>query len=227
MSLRALTFNIRAGRNLAGELNLARTAEVIAAADADVVGLQEVDRQFGERSAWVDQMAALSEQLGWHGEFAPALDRGAGQYGIAILTPYEIRSFTGHRLGNQGTDPTVETRAAAHAEIAIGSRTVQVVNTHLEVRDRTERRHQAAQVRAVFDATSGPGLVMGDFNARCAQVPMLTAGLVSSGDRRTQPSRWPWRRIDHVLGRELSLVRTRVLDVQVSDHRPVWTEWAW
>src|SRR5690606_30062940 len=114
MSLRVLTFNIRAGRNLAGRLDLARTAEVIAEADADVVGLQEVDRQFSERSAWVDQTAALSEQLGWHARFAPALERGEGQYGIAILSPYEISSFTAHQLTNRGTDPRVETRAAAH-----------------------------------------------------------------------------------------------------------------
>ncbi|HSK08382.1 MAG TPA: endonuclease/exonuclease/phosphatase family protein, partial [Vicinamibacterales bacterium] len=74
-SLRVMTYNIHHGSgniectNVPGEaecaLDLDAIAEVIRMHDADVVGLQEVDR-FWRRSGTVDQPAYLAKVLGMH-----------------------------------------------------------------------------------------------------------------------------------------------------------------
>ncbi|MGH3356366.1 MAG: endonuclease/exonuclease/phosphatase family protein, partial [Nocardioidaceae bacterium] len=55
--IRVGTFNIRHGVGTAGVLDLEHTAGVIADLDVDVIGLQEVDRYWSERSAFTDQAA--------------------------------------------------------------------------------------------------------------------------------------------------------------------------
>ena len=57
MRLRVATFNIHHGVGADGRLDLTRTADVISATGASVVGLQEVDRTLSARSGWVDQAA--------------------------------------------------------------------------------------------------------------------------------------------------------------------------
>src|SRR5687768_38666 len=52
--LPVMTFNIHHGVGLDGRLDLARVAAVIRASGAEVIALQEVDRHYGERSAFAD-----------------------------------------------------------------------------------------------------------------------------------------------------------------------------
>src|SRR5215210_6993981 len=64
--LRVLTYNIRAGNG-----DIARIAETIRRFAPDVVGLQEVDVHWGERSEFEDQAALLGRLLGMQVRFAP------------------------------------------------------------------------------------------------------------------------------------------------------------
>jgi len=64
---RLATFNIRHGVGADGVLDLERVAAVIEQASADVVCLQEVDRNWGARSGFQDQTAWLAGRLGVHG----------------------------------------------------------------------------------------------------------------------------------------------------------------
>lgn len=239
--LRIMTFNILAGKDIHRELNLERTADVIAAAEPDVVGLQEVDRHYGERSEWADQTAELAARLGWTGEFSPGLDlepesgrSQRRQFGDAILTPHRMHSFTAHALTNlDGT--TDEPRGAGCAEIEIDGHRLQVINTHLDHRSPEQRRHQALQVRSLLDATDGPAVVLGDLNARPddPEVRLLSDGLRDAAESLDQaaaltyPSDSPTIRIDHIFARQLDPVRAVVLDVRASDHRPVLAEFSW
>lgn len=104
--MRVATWNLLHGMDIrAGRVDLGAVADGIAALDADVVAVQEVDREL-DRSGGVDQLAALAEKLGWHGAFAPALlgepvrrwdalpergpDPGGPAYGIGLLSPHPL-----------------------------------------------------------------------------------------------------------------------------------------
>lgn len=241
--LRVLTFNILTGHDLYGRLDLGRTADVIAATEPDVVGLQEVDRHYAERSEYADQTAELADRLGWSGEFSPGLDSDPEpgrsqrrQFGDAILTPHRIVRFTAHRLENlPSDDPGLETRGVGHAELEIAGRRLQVFNTHLDHRWPEHRQHQAQQVRALIDATAGPAVVTGDFNAarEDAEVEIIGSGFADAAAdldpqaALTFPSDVPNRRLDYVFARELRPVRAAVLNVRTSDHRPLLAELSW
>ena len=60
-SLGVLTFNIHHGAGTDDVLSLERIASVIKNSDADLVGLQEVDRHYSARSNWADQAAGVRE----------------------------------------------------------------------------------------------------------------------------------------------------------------------
>ena len=64
--LRVATYNIRAGNG-----DLQRTAETIRRFAPDIVGLQEVDVNWSERSAFEDQARTLGRLLGMQVRFAP------------------------------------------------------------------------------------------------------------------------------------------------------------
>jgi endonuclease/exonuclease/phosphatase family metal-dependent hydrolase len=104
--MRVATWNLLHGMDVRSRrVDLGAVADGIAALDADVVAVQEVDRELS-RSGGVDQIAALTDKLGWHGVFAPALlgepvrswdalpehsaDPGGPAYGIGLLSPHPL-----------------------------------------------------------------------------------------------------------------------------------------
>ena len=91
--LRVLSYNVRHCAGNSGDLNLARTARVIKAQQADVVALQEVDSVFSSRSDYKYQIKELAEATGMYGIFCSALTG----YGIGILCkeiPLSIRAVS-------------------------------------------------------------------------------------------------------------------------------------
>lgn len=81
-----MTFNIHHGAGTDGRLDLARVAEVIRTNSPDLVGLQEVDRRFGDRSGRADQASWLGRTLRMTARYGPAMTRGGSEYGNALLT---------------------------------------------------------------------------------------------------------------------------------------------
>ena len=96
-SMRIATYNIRHGRGSDDVLDLDRTARAIAALDADIVALQEVDEKV-RRSGNVDQAATLGKVLGMYHAFGSFMDYDGGRYGLAILSRWPIESFESWRL---------------------------------------------------------------------------------------------------------------------------------
>ena len=80
--LRVLSYNVKHCAGNKDGLNLARTASVISAQNADVVALQEVDSVFSSRSDYKYQIKELAEATGMYGIFCSALTG----YGIGILS---------------------------------------------------------------------------------------------------------------------------------------------
>ena len=239
VTVRVLTYNIRHGEGMDRVYDLARLADIMKAAEPDLIALQEVDRGT-ERSGGIDQLDVLADLLGMHGEFGRAIDFQGGQYGVAILSRWPL-----HYPDNQAlpaSPPYYEPRTALTVFTRAGERgpLIQFTTTHLDdARDSPDRMEQAMALNDLLVAGDGrPSILAGDFNARgeaellaildahwtniTATVPPDAQG--SGGNRRRLRS-------DFVFFRPADrwrVVEWRVIDAPlVSDHRPVLAVLEW
>src|SRR3954452_4417718 len=161
-----MTFNIHHGAGTDGRLDLNRTADVIRAAGADVVGLQEVDRHFGARSAFVDQATWLAEDLSMDVVFGANLDLDpivAGQprrqYGTAILSAHPILDWENTHLPRFDDH---EQRGLLRARISVEGVEIQAYDTHLQHDDAAERLVQAEEIVGLIGEPDEPVILLGD-----------------------------------------------------------------
>ena len=221
-AVRILVLNMHAGKTATSTDNLDAVGALIRSSDANLVLLQEVDRG-SARSGHVDQVARLQEMT---------------KYGIAVLSREEI--------GYSSTVPLpvkpVETRAGGSHEPRVAQALFfdvhgavwRAVNTHLDPVDGDSRAQEVAALLGVVreEKTAGTPLVVGgDFNSTPddpVMRPLQKAGLRDSwvecgqGDGLTYPADNPVKRIDYLfLGGNVRCISAQVLDVRVSDHRPL------
>ena len=187
-TLRVASYNIRHGVGSDGRLDLPRTAAAIAALGADVIGLQEVDDTFAERSAYEDQAARLAQMLGLQVCFAATIDLPAAagrerrrRYGLALLSRYEIVGHELHPLPGHPAHPAPrESRSVLRARLVPpGWPPLDVLVTHL---DNESHEHRLAQILPIVrcaDELDGPAVLLGDMNAdpRAPELaPLAAAG---------------------------------------------------
>jgi endonuclease/exonuclease/phosphatase family metal-dependent hydrolase len=219
--MRVATFNTchgSLGRDTSSDLD--RLVAACAALDADVLGLQEVDRGVS-RTGGVDQAAVIADRLGMACVYGPARRLPGGTMGNALLlrgslADVELVALTGRvRLGRR------DRRSALIARARVGDLSFSVAVTHLS----TAVVDNISQERRVLDALSvrpGPHLLVGDLNRRTRWVRWATAprGLqLVDDDVPTFPRRAPRIRIDHVVVSDLVASGPVVVDTGVSDHR--------
>lgn len=185
--LRAMSYNIAGGNG-----DLERIADVIRAAGADIVAVQEVDVHWSERSGWADQAAELGAMLEMNVRFGPiyslpgdrashadtsvatmpSVERDAHprEFGLAILSRHPIVEFRNHvipRLSTQSND--VEPRPLPgflEAVVHVRGVRIHVFNTHLDYR--SDPRVRVAQVAAMLPLLPEqpvPVILLGDLNA--------------------------------------------------------------
>jgi endonuclease/exonuclease/phosphatase family metal-dependent hydrolase len=206
---RILTYNVHRWVGTDRQVSPGRIAEVIAAAQADIVALQEV-RVGRSRAGAVDQAAELANALGMDIHFQPTIRVFGEQFGIAILTRHPSRIVRSGRLPTLSAGPTLEKRCALWVAVEIGGRELQVVNAHLSLRSR-ERLYQAQALLGsdwLGHAQCGdPAVLLGDFNApphsrsyRLLASRLRDAQLFNpNGDpQATFHTRAPVLRLDHV-----------------------------
>ena len=238
-----MSYNILHGAGEDGVFDLDRTAAIIRAQHPDIVGLQEVDKHWGERSNFVDEPAALARALGMHVFFGaiydiPSATPGAPdmQYGVTILSRYPVLRAVDHeitRLSTQDPNP-VPAPAPGFPEVVVNVKGahVHVFDTHLDYRaDPAVRQMQAEDTAAIMRAAGGQQILVGDFNTTWTAPelsPLRDYGLVDAwsatgqpgGD--TYPAIAPTIRIDHVtVTPGIAVVDAAVPDTLASDHRPV------
>jgi endonuclease/exonuclease/phosphatase family metal-dependent hydrolase len=226
--LRVMSFNIRHGEGMDGQVSLQRIADVVRTAQADVVGLNEVDRRL-PRSGFTDQAARLAKMLDMQRAFEPNMRWYLlAEYGNAILSKYPIKKIENHLLPRIGNN---ERRGVLVAELDVAGQRVNVMATHLALTDE-ERIQQTKRIAGIAQALEGPVILLGDFNAEPNSPEMETLTtkfqdvLAGAGpEGMTFPSNDPDTRIDYVLVRSVAGVKSaRVLDSLASDHRPVLAE---
>jgi len=109
------TYNIHAGAGSDNVYDLDRTAAAIRALDADVVGLEEADVHWGDRSRWEDTVSGLGRRLGMQAVFAPIYsldpatpDAHRREFGVALLSRHPVVAVENHdltRLSTQDPNP--------------------------------------------------------------------------------------------------------------------------
>src|SRR3954469_23066459 len=162
--VRLATFNTHHGVGDDERHDLPRLAKVLAAADADVICLQEVDRYFGSRSEDVDQALLLSRALDMQLAWGPAIDepRAEGapnQYGNPLLSRLPILVSDVHPLPGGG-----EPRSALRTLVELDGGTLWITTTHLTRTGGEERAAQLASLVALHTDGMESGVVVGDFN---------------------------------------------------------------
>ncbi|WP_236792805.1 endonuclease/exonuclease/phosphatase family protein [Amycolatopsis sp. GM8] len=236
--LTVATYNIHAGAGEDAVYDLARTADAIRSLHADVIGLEEVDVHWGDRSAFADEAQELAGKLGMHVFFAPIYDLdpltdGAPrrQYGLAILSRFPLLDKENHeitRLSTQDPDP-VPAPAPGFPEVAVKVRGefVHFYATHLDYRSEPDvRARQVIDMLAILGRDRGPKVLVGDFNAEAGapELGPLWTRLrdAAPGGPATYPAAVPTSRIDLItVSPDVRVLGTRTVDTQASDHRPV------
>lgn len=222
------SFNIHSGFNRAHDrVEMDRIAAEIAALKADVVLLQEVDRN----RAWngrIDQPGLLAERLGMYYAFAPNVVRpGASQYGTAVLSRFPIVDLDNTLLPRfAGT----QQRGLLRVRLQPYGTTVDLYNTHLEASSPANRLAQARVIRDLLASSTVPAILGGDLNAGPSTEVMATLRSVltdswtqvGSGAGLTHPVWNPRGRIDYLLYRgDVTPLSSVVVPGTVSDHAAV------
>ncbi|MBT2581502.1 endonuclease/exonuclease/phosphatase family protein [Planococcus sp. ISL-109] len=171
-AVKVMSFNISSGRRMDGELDLKLTAKAIEEGGAAVVGLQEVDRNFSDRSSFLDQAKWLSERLDMEMAYGPNLIHRTGrkeqserEYGNATLSRYPIQSSTNHDLSSVEEHPEdFEPRGLLEAMIDADGFCFSFYNTHLSLTDKEVERN-LTEILVLTRENPLPKVLVGDFNA--------------------------------------------------------------
>jgi len=245
--VRVATFNLLHGRSPADDrVRADRLAAAVREIDADVLALQEVDRD-QPRSDRLDLTAVAAEAMeAVDARFVPALTglpgswRAAGGnepadspgYGIALLSRRPVRSWRVVRLpalpvrvpfrvvGGRPVLVRDEPRAAVVAEIDDGDTDrdgpITVAGTHLSY---LPGWNLVQLRRLTAQLGDGPLVLLGDLNLRLLAARLAT-GMTPLARGRTFPAHDPRAQIDHVLGRAVEATGpARVHALPLSDHR--------
>ena len=225
--MRLATFNLLHGRSLSdGKVHADRVAAAVADLDADVLGLQEVDR--GQpRSGLLDLTAIAAEALGapahrfaaavvgtpgetWQ-PWRSAADNAHPLYGIALVSRWPVRRWQITQLPAAPVSSPVwipgprgrlsmlkdEPRILIAAVIDTPTGAMTVANTHLSFVPGWNVRQLRAAVRALRGLPA-PRILLGDLNMPSGPVRAFT-GWRPLARRPTYPSPSPRAQLDHIL----------------------------
>ena len=231
-----MTYNVHSCVGTDGERSLARIAQVISDARADVVALQELDHQ-RVRSQRTHQAEAIARELSMDFHFNPALRIADEEYGDAILSRCPLEMIHAAELPGVAPRWCREARGALWVSVRAEGIVWQVINTHFGL-GRAERFDQAGAllgddwIRAA--ERRGPVIVCGDFNSQAGgRVQRLLASRLKDAQgtrhRSTFPSRFPLLCLDYIFVggnvhvHSVEVVRTSLTRV-ASDHLPLVAE---
>ncbi len=223
--LRVLTYNVHHCEGADGKFDYDRIAEIINRLKPDIAALQEIDVK-SKRASGTDQAAVLAELTGMGHIFGRAIDFDSGQYGLAILSRFEIREVIKTALPTQpGSEPRIA--LAARIKLDAGPGEMVLVDTHLCHRNNQVRAMQTTQLNEFTNPGSDvPVILAGDFNARPTSEPMNILLEFNWLDAVS-----PQSRIDYVLLRKndpWEIIDVEVIDEPIaSDHDPVLVTLRW
>jgi endonuclease/exonuclease/phosphatase family metal-dependent hydrolase len=245
--MRVATFNILHGRNPADDVvDVATLSAAIAGLDADVLALQEVDRN-QPRSHMADLTAIAAEAMGAaEHRFAAAMTGSPGAtwvaatgeeqpdaatYGVALLSRHPVSAWNVVKRPvlkapspfwfRGDRTPTLvrdEARVALAAQVESPDGTVTVASTHLSFVPWWNGRQLRYLVRSLATAER-PLVLTGDLNMGPRRAVALT-GMTPAATWPTFPSDAPREQLDHILlDGALTATGSSAPHLALSDHR--------
>ncbi|OQP43188.1 hypothetical protein A4H97_11155 [Niastella yeongjuensis] len=225
--LRVLSYNIHHANppGKPGLIDIAAIARVINEARPDIVALQEVDKNT-TRSGQIDEAKLIAEKTGMHYQFYKAIDHEGGDYGLAILSRFELEA---PQLTHLPQETKAENRILASTVLNINGQKIIIGNTHLDAtRGQENRIVQMKEILKIFSLEKMPVILCGDLNSVAGSEPI---NLLDSLFKRTClidcpgtiPVEKPFRTIDYIAVRNTwPLLSYEVIpETYASDHRPV------
>ena len=233
-SFTVATFNLHRGTPARA---FPATLDRLAAADIDILLIQEADRKT-PRNPRTDHVAAIAEAMGAeHAAFLPARGRlrsflrvagpsqldGTGQ-GIGIVSRFPVLSWSAHDLRTRDSLVKLtpwrlhvdQPRQLLLTRVAAPGGELTVACTHLSWQPEVSR-DQLFQVEEILRGEPGPYLLGGDFNQRANRTSWP-----SLAEHLTFPSATPRHQIDHLVG-DIVSGGSGVLRMPVSDHLLLWS----
>ncbi len=246
--MRLATFNILHGRSPAdGQVNLDRFADAIRTIDADILALQEVDRD-QPRSHLADLTAVAADAMGATSHrFAAAISgtpgatwlaatgrelAGTASYGVALLSRFPAESWQVVRLpripvkfplylrhARKVITVHEEPRSAVVGAIQTPRGVWTVACTHLSFVPGWNRM-QLRRLAKDLNGFADPVLLMGDLNMD-APGPSRLTGFRSLAAHPTFPVADSTQQLDHILlrGARVEVTSSTAPELPLSDHR--------
>ncbi|SEM16313.1 Metal-dependent hydrolase, endonuclease/exonuclease/phosphatase family [Mesobacillus persicus] len=232
MNIKVMTYNIHHGKGTDKIVDLKRIADVITQSGAEIIGLNEVDKHFSNRSHFVDQIHFLAKELKLHYAFSPSLTlktknaKTIRQYGNGILSRYPIVSSHHHLLNF--IPRLIEGRSILETVINVNGKLLNVYVTHLSLNPFLHKK----QSGFLLKNTKELAIILGDWNMKpntrkwkSVSEKYRDVWLESGkGAGFTYPSRKPRTRLDYIFTtKDFKVDKTEVLDAIpiASDHLPL------
>jgi endonuclease/exonuclease/phosphatase family metal-dependent hydrolase len=214
-----MSYNIQGNAADRRSDHLVKVAETIAAADPDVVALQEVYRR-----KTGDQGATIAHLTGLQLAFGKSCEINGGDYGNAVLTRGAIESSEVHPLPGAG-----EPRSLLEVRLEVDGAKFAFFATHLAAWGRLLRQARLEQISRLGDITAragSPHLLAGDFNVtpRAEELRALLAHghLRTVGETREATFPSTRQRLDYIFcDAAWEAVSTSVMRRGPSDHWPL------
>jgi endonuclease/exonuclease/phosphatase family metal-dependent hydrolase len=253
--MRVVTFNILHGRSPVDDrVDIERYAKAVHSLDADVLALQEVDRN-QSRSEGADLTSVAADAMGApEHRFVAALSGSPGAmwmaatgdeqpdsaaYGIALLSRYPVRSWEVVRLPAVPTrvpmrfrgsrKPVLvhdEPRVAVAAVVDTPHGEITMANTHLSFIEWWNRRQLRTLMKSLTQCRR-PLILMGDLNMDPDRAQDITR-MQPLVTELTFPAHAPREQIDHILSDgDLPVATTSgAHELPLSDHQALSVDFA-
>jgi endonuclease/exonuclease/phosphatase family metal-dependent hydrolase len=226
--LRILSYNIHHANPPAKPalIDIDAIARVINDAKPDIVALQEVDKNT-TRSGNIDEAKLIAEKTGMRYRFYKAIDHSGGDYGLAILSRFELKE---PKLVHLPQEIKAENRILAYATLNVDAQQFIIANTHLDAtRSQENRVVQMKEILKTFEQEKLPVILCGDLNSVAGSEPInlldsLFKRTCLSDCAGTVPQDKPFRTIDFIAVRNNTwplLSYEVIAETYASDHRPV------
>src|SRR5690606_9819855 len=232
--IRVAVYNTHWCTGTDGVLSPQRIAEVLKGLHADVIALNEIDRNYDPRSNYEDQLQIIADALEMNYQFQkttwkssiPASGNKPREFGHAILSKQPIefldaRIFDAYSKHYHGL---LETK------IVVKGTPVLFYVTHLDT-DPASLQSQSVQLKQWMAEREGTKILMGDFNAvpDNPSIRYIKNGMIDAFEQQpdafTFKSNNPTIRIDYIIGSgAVDFVNSNVIKTLASDHFPIVTE---